>query len=183
MAVCARAYNPAPARQTRTIDAPRADNTTATEIETNDDDTEDPSGRATNVDPSIARSAATGSAESVRRDMPGRSRRHLPQTFPGRLWRWKAGGSRRSYRDRSSSNPARHDKQQQGEPDIMSTATDSPVRNGVDTATLFATLDAVKGDNDIAKFQFRATNKWISGTHNQSTILRLARSPDPRRTR
>jgi uncharacterized OsmC-like protein len=52
----------------------------------------------------------------------------------------------------------------------MSTATDSPIRNGVDTATLFATLDAVKGNHDIAKFQFRASNKWISGTHNQSTI-------------
>ncbi len=44
------------------------------------------------------------------------------------------------------------------------------VRNGVDTATLFATLDAVKGNNDIAKFQFRATNTWVSGTHNRSTI-------------
>ena len=52
----------------------------------------------------------------------------------------------------------------------MSTTTDSPIRNGVDTATLFATLDAVKGNNDIAKFQFRATNRWVSGTHNQSTI-------------
>ena len=52
----------------------------------------------------------------------------------------------------------------------MSTATDNPIRNGVDTATLFATLDAVKGNNDIAKFQFRASNTWISGTHNQSTI-------------
>jgi uncharacterized OsmC-like protein len=40
----------------------------------------------------------------------------------------------------------------------------------VDTATLFATLDAVKGDTDIAKFQFRATNRWVSGTHNRSTI-------------
>ena len=50
------------------------------------------------------------------------------------------------------------------------TTTESPVRNGVDTATLFATLDAVKGNHDIAKFQFRATNRWISGTHNQSTI-------------
>ena len=50
------------------------------------------------------------------------------------------------------------------------TIMDNPVRNGVDTATLFATLDAVKGDNDIAAFQFRATNTWISGTHNQSTI-------------
>ena len=50
------------------------------------------------------------------------------------------------------------------------TITESPIRNGVDTATLFATLDAVKGNNDIAKFQFRATNKWVSGTHNQTTM-------------
>ena len=50
------------------------------------------------------------------------------------------------------------------------TITDNPVRNGVDTATLFATLDAVKSNHDIAKFQFRATNKWVSGTHNQSTL-------------
>jgi uncharacterized OsmC-like protein len=50
------------------------------------------------------------------------------------------------------------------------TTIESPFRNGVDTATLFATLDAVKGDTDIAKFQFRATNRWVSGTHNRSTI-------------
>ena len=35
---------------------------------------------------------------------------------------------------------------------------------------LFATLDAVKGAPQIAQFQFRATNEWISGTHNRSTI-------------
>ncbi len=52
----------------------------------------------------------------------------------------------------------------------MSTTTDNPIRNGVDTATLFATLDAVKGNNDIAKFQFRASNKWVSGTHSKGTI-------------
>jgi uncharacterized OsmC-like protein len=50
------------------------------------------------------------------------------------------------------------------------TTLENPVRNGVDTATLFATRDAVKGTPDIAKFQFRATNRWVSGTHNQSTI-------------
>jgi uncharacterized OsmC-like protein len=49
-------------------------------------------------------------------------------------------------------------------------STENPVRNGVDTATLFATLDAVKGDPEIAKFRFRATNRWVSGTHNQSTV-------------
>src|SRR5215475_7379636 len=50
------------------------------------------------------------------------------------------------------------------------TIAENPVRNGVDTATLFATLDAVKGDPDIAKFRFRATNTWMSGTHNRSVI-------------
>jgi uncharacterized OsmC-like protein len=50
------------------------------------------------------------------------------------------------------------------------TITQSPVRNGVDTATLFATLDAVKQAPEAARFQFRARNRWVSGTHSQSTI-------------
>ena len=50
------------------------------------------------------------------------------------------------------------------------TITDNHMRNGVDTAGLFATLDAVKGDPDLARFQFRASNTWVSGTHNRSTI-------------
>ena len=50
------------------------------------------------------------------------------------------------------------------------TTIENTARNGVDTATLFATLDAVKANPDIAKFQFRASNRWVSGTHNQSTI-------------
>jgi uncharacterized OsmC-like protein len=52
----------------------------------------------------------------------------------------------------------------------MTTTVNDPVRNGVDTATLFATLDAVKAAPEAAKFQFRANNEWISGTHNRSTI-------------
>jgi uncharacterized OsmC-like protein len=50
------------------------------------------------------------------------------------------------------------------------TTIDNPIRNGVDTAALFATLDAVKASPQIAKFTFRATNRWVSGTHNRSTI-------------
>lgn len=42
--------------------------------------------------------------------------------------------------------------------------------NGVDITALFATIDAVKDDPDLAKFQFRATNQWVKGTHNKSTI-------------
>jgi uncharacterized OsmC-like protein len=45
-----------------------------------------------------------------------------------------------------------------------------PPLNGVDTPTLFATLDAVKANPELAKFQFRATNRWLTGTHNRSTI-------------
>ena len=45
-----------------------------------------------------------------------------------------------------------------------------PPLNGVDTPTLFATLDAVKANPELAKFQFRATNRWLRGTHNRSTI-------------
>jgi len=50
------------------------------------------------------------------------------------------------------------------------TTTNPAIRNGVDTTKLFGTLDAIKGDPEIAKFQFRASNRWIAGTHNQSTI-------------
>ena len=50
------------------------------------------------------------------------------------------------------------------------TSTVDPVRNGVDTQALFATLDLVKGSPELAKFQFRASNTWLSGTHNRSTI-------------
>jgi hypothetical protein len=49
------------------------------------------------------------------------------------------------------------------------TETDA-TRNGVDTATLFATLDAVKDAPEAAKFQFRARNQWVTGTHSRSTI-------------
>lgn len=50
------------------------------------------------------------------------------------------------------------------------TTTHPAVRNGVDTAALFATLDAVKATPELARFQFRASNTWASGTHNRSTI-------------
>ena len=49
--------------------------------------------------------------------------------------------------------------------------TDLPrARNGVDVETLFATLDAVRAQPEIARFQFRSAHRWISGTHNQGTI-------------
>jgi uncharacterized OsmC-like protein len=54
--------------------------------------------------------------------------------------------------------------------DTTAADVDDSIRNGVDTATLFATLDAVKQVPEAARFQFRAHNQWQSGTHNRSTI-------------
>ena len=51
----------------------------------------------------------------------------------------------------------------------MDTTTTSE-RNGVDTATLFATLDAVREAPAAAQFQFRAHNEWMTGTHSRSVI-------------
>jgi len=42
--------------------------------------------------------------------------------------------------------------------------------NGVDVPTLFATLDAVKTAPEIADFQFRARNTWVSGAHSRTVI-------------
>lgn len=42
--------------------------------------------------------------------------------------------------------------------------------NGINTEDLFKTIDLIKENPDIAKFKFRATNKWIDGTHCRGTI-------------
>ena len=53
----------------------------------------------------------------------------------------------------------------------MTTATRTvEPRNGVDVPTLFATLDVVKGQPAAAQFQFRASNRWITGTESRSVI-------------
>jgi uncharacterized OsmC-like protein len=53
---------------------------------------------------------------------------------------------------------------------VTTITTSDTVRNGVDTAQLFATLDAVKAQPELGRFQFRASNTWIDGAHNQATI-------------
>ena len=46
--------------------------------------------------------------------------------------------------------------------------------HGIDTPTLFATINAVKGQPELAKFQFRTNSAWLSGTHMQSTMSGFA---------
>jgi len=42
--------------------------------------------------------------------------------------------------------------------------------NGIDVKGLLATIDAMKANPEIGNFKFRATNKWIHGTHCRATI-------------
>jgi uncharacterized OsmC-like protein len=50
------------------------------------------------------------------------------------------------------------------------TAVTPAIRNGVNTDTMFATLDLIREQPELAQFQFRATNRWLGGAHNRSTI-------------
>jgi uncharacterized OsmC-like protein len=42
--------------------------------------------------------------------------------------------------------------------------------NGLDTEKMVATVTALKANPTLAKFEFRARNRWISGGENRSTI-------------
>jgi uncharacterized OsmC-like protein len=42
--------------------------------------------------------------------------------------------------------------------------------NGVDLERLSGTIDAVTADPALARFQFRAGNRWIDGGHSRTTI-------------
>jgi len=44
------------------------------------------------------------------------------------------------------------------------------IRNGVDTAQMYGTLDLLGEQPALAEFTFRARNRWIDGAHNQTTI-------------
>ncbi|HET6520623.1 MAG TPA: hypothetical protein VFG47_12515, partial [Geminicoccaceae bacterium] len=44
------------------------------------------------------------------------------------------------------------------------------VVNGVNVTGVVDTIKAIKADQELAKFRFRARNTWIDGGHNRSTI-------------
>ena len=47
-------------------------------------------------------------------------------------------------------------------------------RNGVDTPALLATIGVVAGQPALAKFQFRAENVWLNGTHSRTTMANFS---------
>lgn len=44
------------------------------------------------------------------------------------------------------------------------------VVNGINIEQLESTIKAIDDKSDIAKFRFRASNKWVNGGHNRSTV-------------
>ena len=46
----------------------------------------------------------------------------------------------------------------------------SPLVNGINSAALLEVIDAVKANAEIAKFNFRLTNKWLGGDKTRSTV-------------
>jgi len=51
----------------------------------------------------------------------------------------------------------------------MKTQVTSKV-NGLDTKQMYETIETLKAQPGLARFQFRNSNEWISGGHNRSTI-------------
>lgn len=56
------------------------------------------------------------------------------------------------------------------------------ITNGVDVTALFGVIEAVKANTAIAKFNFRATNKWLGGDSNRSTIKEFTGALQEHRT-
>jgi uncharacterized OsmC-like protein len=42
--------------------------------------------------------------------------------------------------------------------------------NGINIDQLFSTIDLIKQKPELAQFKFRATNKWLGGTHSRATV-------------
>ena len=52
----------------------------------------------------------------------------------------------------------------------MQNVIEKPALNGVDTPTLLATINAVAGQRELARFQFRARARWVAGTHSRIVV-------------
>ena len=44
------------------------------------------------------------------------------------------------------------------------------IQNGINVTQLTETIEAIRKNPEIARFKFRATNRWIEGTHNRATV-------------
>ena len=52
----------------------------------------------------------------------------------------------------------------------VTTTQPAATLNGLDTQKMIATVGALKANPTLARFEFRASNRWIAGGENRSTI-------------
>ncbi|GGX74275.1 OsmC family protein [Saccharospirillum salsuginis] len=52
----------------------------------------------------------------------------------------------------------------------MNTQAHLPTRNGLDLVMMTKTVEALQNDPALAQFEFRASNQWVNGGENRSTI-------------
>jgi uncharacterized OsmC-like protein len=52
----------------------------------------------------------------------------------------------------------------------MATTTSKPVNNGVNVDALLGAREALSKAPEAAQFKWRATCKWVNGTHSRSTV-------------
>ncbi len=52
----------------------------------------------------------------------------------------------------------------------MTTKAEKPVNNGVNVEALLGAREALTAAPAAAKFTWRATNKWVNGTHSQTKV-------------
>ena len=64
----------------------------------------------------------------------------------------------------------RHNHQQFQKKQEENKMADQKIINGVNVDQLFDTVNAVKDKAEIAKFRFRAHNRWLKGGHNRTTV-------------
>lgn len=67
----------------------------------------------------------------------------------------------------------------------MQTTITANTLNGMDVDQAMATINAIAADPEIARFRFRARNRWITGGENRSTIKDFfgAKAEDSSRTK
>ena len=53
---------------------------------------------------------------------------------------------------------------------VTQTAEKTQIRNGIDVDQLFGTLDLIKEQPTLARFTWRARNRWLGGAHNRTAI-------------
>src|SRR4029434_8381267 len=55
-------------------------------------------------------------------------------------------------------------------PEAIAVKAPREPRNGVQTPDLLATINVVKESPALAKFRFRASKRWVSGTYSESRV-------------